>query len=74
MPKGEKDLRQFIKGKLRTQIDEVWRRAESYHDCQKGDNIQGRIHCETVEKNLSRLISDEKKKKDMKNLRLKRKM
>jgi HEAT repeat protein len=65
MPKGEKDLRQFIKGKLRTQIDEIWRRAESYHECQKGDNIQGRVHCESVETNLSRLISDEKKKKDM---------
>jgi hypothetical protein len=70
MPKGEKDLRQFIKGKLRTQIDEVWRRAESYHECQKGDNIQGRMHCETVEKNLSRLIPDEKKKKDMKPMEL----
>jgi hypothetical protein len=70
MPKGEKDLRQFIKGKLRTQIDEVWRRAESYHDYQKGDNIQGRVHCETVETNLSRLIPDEKKKKDMKPMEL----
>jgi len=70
MPKGEKDLRQFIKGKLRTQIYEVWRKAESYHECQKGDNIQGRLHCETVGKNLSRLISDEKKKKDMKPVEL----
>jgi HEAT repeat protein len=70
MPKGEKDLRQFIKGKLRTQIEEVWRRAESYHDYQKGDNIQGRVHCETVETNLSRLIPDKKKKKDMKPMEL----
>jgi hypothetical protein len=70
MPKGEKALRQFIKGKLRTQIDEVWRRAESYHECQKGDNIQGRVHCETVETNLSRLISDKKKKKDMNPMEL----
>jgi intergrase/recombinase len=70
MPKGEKDLRHFIKGKLRTQIDEVWRRAEFYHECQKGDNIQGRVHCETVKSNLTRLISDEKKRKYMKPMEL----
>ena len=47
MPKGETDLRQFIKGKLRIQLDEICSRAESYQDSQKGDNIQGRAHCKT---------------------------
>jgi hypothetical protein len=49
MPKGEKDLRRFIKGELRTQLNEIWRKAKPYQDKQNGDNIQGRMHCRTGE-------------------------
>ena len=55
-------LRTLLEGDLRVQIDEVWRKAKEYHSNQEGDNIQGTLHCETVETNLCKLISDDKKK------------
>ncbi len=70
MPKGEKELRQVIKGDLLTQINEIWRKGKAYQDSQQGDNIQGTLHCEAVEKNLSKLIPDEKKEKELKSIEL----
>jgi hypothetical protein len=66
MAKGEKTLRQVLKGDLLTQINEIWRRGESYQDAQKGDNIQGKLHCKAVETNLGKLISDIQKEKKIK--------
>ncbi|MDQ1352467.1 MAG: hypothetical protein QG657_2773 [Acidobacteriota bacterium] len=61
-----KELREFIKSDMLTQLKEIWRKAKgSYHESQKGDNIQGWTHCKAVETNLSRLIPDEKKEKEM---------
>jgi hypothetical protein len=70
MPKGEKELRQVIKGDLLTQINEIWRKGKAYQDSQQGDNIQGTLHCEAVEKNLSKLIPDEKKEKELKPIEI----
>jgi hypothetical protein len=70
MPKGEKELRQVIKGDLLTQIKEIWRKGKTYQDSQQGDNIQGTLHCEAVEKNLCKLIPDEKKEKELKSIEL----
>lgn len=70
MPKGEKDIRELITGRLRTQIDEIWRKAESYHDAQKGDTIQGTLHCKAVEENLGKLIPDSKKGNELKQMHL----
>jgi exopolyphosphatase/pppGpp-phosphohydrolase len=37
-------------------LDEIWEKAErSYHEKQKGDNIQGYTHCSAVEKNITKL-------------------
>ncbi|MCP5106148.1 MAG: HD domain-containing protein, partial [bacterium] len=66
MPKGNKALREVIKGDLLIQLNEIWRKAGSYHDGQKGDNIQGTKHCKTVETNLEKLIPDDKKGKELK--------
>lgn len=60
MVTNENTLRKHINGDYLTQINEVWRKGEEYQPFQKGDNIQGKKHCETVEKNLSMLIPDEK--------------
>ena len=68
--KGEKSLRGVTKGDLLTQIEEIWRKGKSYHDAQKGDNIQGTLHCEEVETNLSKLIPDDKKDKELKRVDL----
>ena len=71
MTKVENKLRDIIKGDLRTQIDAVWAKAKTtYHNFQKGDNIQGTIHCETVEINLGKLIPDIKKENDLKQIDL----
>jgi len=70
MAKGEKTLRQIIKGDFLTQINEIWRRGESYQDAQKGDNIQGELHCKAVETNLGKLIPDTKKEKELKQIDL----
>jgi len=70
MPKGNKALREVIKGDLLIQLNELWRKAESYHDGQKGDNIQGTKHCIAVEKNLEKLIPDDKKEKELKPIDL----
>ena len=69
MTKCENKLRDLIKGDLRTLIDAVWAKAKmTYHNFQKGDNIQGTIHCETVEINLGKLIPDIKKENDLKQI------
>ncbi|NIM81096.1 MAG: HD domain-containing protein [Candidatus Aminicenantes bacterium] len=65
MPKGKKALREIIKGDLLIQLNEVWRKGESYQDNQKGDNIQGTLHCKAVETNLCKLIPDDKKEKEL---------
>ena len=52
-------------GELKTQAEEIWRKAKEYHSKQKGDNIQDTRHCEEVEKNLCKLIQDNKKKKNL---------
>ena len=66
MAKGEKTLREVLKGDLLTQINEIWRKGESYQNGQKGDNIQGTLHCKAVETNLGKLIPDIKKEKELK--------
>jgi HEAT repeat protein len=59
---GQKSLRAMISGDLLTKLENVWLIAkDSYHEAQKGDNIQGGKHCRTVEEYLGRLISDDKK-------------
>lgn len=71
MTKVENKFRDIIKGDLRTLIDAVWAKAKiTYHNFQKGDNIQGTIHCETVEINLGKLIPDIKKETDLKQIDL----
>ena len=70
MQKGEKTLRQILKGHLLTQINEIWRKGESYQNDQKGDHIQGKLHCDTVETNLGKLIPDYKKEKELKQIDL----
>ena len=70
MPKGNKALREVIKGGLLTQLNELWNKAGVYHDGQKGDNIQGTKHCIAVEKNLEKLIPDDKKEKELKPIDL----
>ena len=68
--KGEKSLREVIKGDLLIQLEEIWRKGKLYHDAQKGDNIQGTLHCKEVETNLSKLIPDDKKDKELKQIDL----
>ncbi len=71
MTKCENKLRDLIKGDLRTLIDAVWAQAKmTYHNFQKGDNIQGTIHCEAVEMNLCKLIPDNKKETGLKQIDL----
>ena len=71
MTKCENKFRDIIKGNLRILIDAVWEKAKTtYHNFQKGDNIQGTIHCETVEINLGKLIPDIKKENDLKQIDL----
>lgn len=70
MPKGERALRQVIKGDLLTQINEIWRKGKSYQNGQKGDNIQGTLHCMAVETNLGKLIPDIKKERGLKPIDL----
>ena len=70
MQKGKKTLREILKGDLLTQINEIWRRGESYQGSQKGDNIQGQPHCKAVETNLDKLIPDIKKGKELKQIDL----
>ena len=63
MPKGEKSIREMIRGDLIIQLQEIWRKsAETYHEMQKGDNIQGTQHCKAVEINLGKLVPDQKKR------------
>ena len=70
MPKREKTLREILKSDLLTQINEIWRKGKSYQDSQKGDNIQGTLHCKVVESNLSKLIPDIEKEKRLKQIDL----
>jgi len=51
------NLRNRIKGDFSTQINEIWRKAKSFHEKQKGDNINGREHCLAVERNIGKLIA-----------------
>ena len=55
-----KNLRESIEDAgLHKQIDELWRFAEAtYHPFQEGDSNQGVLHCTTVEKNLSYLLTE----------------
>lgn len=61
MTGGKKGLRECLQGELRTQLEDIWRKAEDFHGKQRGDTIQDIKHCLTVEANLGILISDEKK-------------
>ena len=70
MQKGEKTLRQVLKDDLLTQINEIWRKGESYQDAQKGDNIQGKLHCKVVETNLGKLIPDAEKERELRQIDL----
>ena len=71
MTKCENKFRDIIKGNLRILIDAVWEKAKTtYHNFQKGDNIQSTLHCETVEINLGKLIPDAKKETDLKQIHL----
>ncbi len=70
MPKGKITLRQVIKDDLLIQINEIWRKGESYQDVQMGDNIQGKLHCNAVETNLSKLIPDTKKENELTQMEL----
>lgn len=65
MQKGKRALREIIKGDLLTQINEIWRKGESYQEAQRGDTGQGRLHCKAVETNLSKLILDSMKVGDL---------
>ncbi len=70
MPKGKKSIRDFLTNDLSIQINEIWRKGKSYQDSQKGDTIQSSMHCRTVEANLSKLIPDEKKAKELEPIEL----
>jgi len=51
------NLRNLIRDDLKIQVDEIWRKAKSFHEKQKGDNINGREHCLAVERNIGKLIA-----------------
>jgi HEAT repeat protein len=56
-------LRELVEGDLRIQLEDIWRRAKDYHGKQKGDTLQDRKHCETVDENLYRIFLSVKKRK-----------
>jgi len=64
MGKAKLEIRELIKGDLKTKIERVWQIGEKeYHPFQesKDSSHQGTVHCETVERNLGWLIPDEEK-------------
>lgn len=66
MGKAKLEIRELIKGNLKTKIDRVWQIGKKeYHTFQESNDSsnQGTVHCETVERNLGWLIPDEEKQK-----------
>ena len=66
MDKAQLEIRELIKGDLKTKIDGVWLIGrKEYQSFQKSNDSsnQGTVHCETVERNLGWLIPDEEKQK-----------
>ena len=66
MGKAKLEIRELIKGDLKTKIDGVWLIGrKGYQSFQKSNDSsnQGTVHCETVERNLGWLIPDEEKQK-----------
>jgi HEAT repeat protein len=63
MNKKETTLRELVEDDLRIQLEDIWRRAKDYHGKQKGDTLQDRKHCETVDENLYRILLSVKKGK-----------
>jgi len=51
-------------------LDYVWSNAAAIHEQQRGDTGQGKTHCLRVEENLSALIPDDRKGKELSQLEL----
>jgi HEAT repeat protein len=63
MTEGKKSLRSVVDEDLRKTLDNIWAIGESsYHQFIKGSTSQGNQHSKAIEKNLGRLISDDKKR------------
>jgi HEAT repeat protein len=64
MGKAKLEIRELIKGDLKTKIDGVWligrKEYQSFQQSNDSSN-QGTVHCETVERNIGWLIPDEEK-------------
>jgi hypothetical protein len=63
LSEGKMSLRSIVTGDLRKRLDAIWAVGkDSYHQFIKGGTIQGNVHSNAIEENLSRLICDSKKK------------
>lgn len=71
MPKGKIKLKDCLSERLRKQFDYLeTNTAKTFHEFQRGDNIQGHEHCKAVERNLDLLVPDSKKENGLNEISL----